>query len=80
LYDASYAKLREVAIGYTLPKSMYESVLPFRSIYIGAVGSNVLILRQPVQGLDPSELESVWAEGGQLPAARSFGFNVKLGL
>lgn len=80
LYDASYAKLREVAIGYTLPKSVYESVLPFRSIYIGAVGSNVLILRQPVKGLDPSELESIWSEGGQLPAARSFGFNVKLGL
>ncbi|MFC3812137.1 SusC/RagA family TonB-linked outer membrane protein [Lacihabitans lacunae] len=80
LYDASYAKLREVSIGYTLPKSLYENVLPFRSIYVGAVGSNVLILRQPVKGLDPSELESIWSEGGQLPAARSFGFNIKLGL
>ncbi|SOE22198.1 TonB-linked outer membrane protein, SusC/RagA family [Spirosomataceae bacterium TFI 002] len=80
LYDASYAKLREVALGYTLPKNVYENVLPFRSIYVGAVASNVLILRQPVVGLDPSELESIWSEGGQLPAARSFGFNVKLGL
>lgn len=79
LYDASYAKLREVNLGYSLPKSLYEN-LPFRSIYVGAVGRNVLILRQPVAGLDPSELESVWSEGGQLPAARSWGFNIKLGL
>lgn len=80
LYDASYAKLREVSLGYTIPRDLYEGRLPFRNIYVGAVGRNVLILRQPVAGLDPSELESVWSEGGQLPAARSWGFNIKLGL
>lgn len=80
LYDASYAKLREVSLGYQVPTSLFENRLPIRSIYVGAVGRNVFILRQPVKGLDPSELESVWSEGGQLPAARSWGFNIKLGI
>ncbi len=80
IYDASYAKLREVSVGYELPKSLYEGKLPFRSIYVGAVGRNLLILKQPAAGLDPSELEGVWSEGGQLPAARSWGFNIKFGL
>ncbi len=80
LYDASYAKLREVSLGYQVPTSVFENRLPIRSIYVGAVGRNVFILRQPVKGLDPSELESVWSEGGQLPAARSWGFNIKLGI
>jgi len=80
LYDASYAKLREVSLGYQVPSSVFEGRLPIRSLYVGAVGRNVFILRQPVKGLDPSELESVWSEGGQLPAARSWGFNIKLGI
>ena len=80
LYDASYAKLREVSLGYQVPTSVFENRLPIRSLYVGAVGRNVFILRQPVKGLDPSELESVWSEGVQLPAARSWGFNIKLGI
>ena len=80
LYDASYAKLREVSLGYQVPSSVFEGRLPIRSLYVGTVGRNVFILRQPVKGLDPSELESVWSEGGQLPAARSWGFNIKLGI
>lgn len=80
LYDATYAKLREVSLGYQIPTSVFEGRLPIRSLYVGAVGRNVFILRQPVKGLDPSELESVWSEGGQLPAARSWGFNIKVGI
>jgi len=80
LYDASYAKLREMSIGYQIPTSVFEGRLPIRSLYVGAVGRNLWILRQPVKGLDPSELESVWSEGGQLPAARSYGFNIKVGI
>jgi hypothetical protein len=80
IYDATYIKLREVSLGYELPKSLYEGKLPFRNIYIGAVGRNLWLIKQPVVGLDPSELEGVWSEGGQLPAARSYGFNIKFGL
>jgi len=32
-----------------------------------------------VKGLDPSEIEGVWAEGGQLPGTTTFGINLKLG-
>jgi hypothetical protein len=31
-------------------------------------------------GVDPSEIENFWQEGGQLPSARTFGLNLRVGL
>jgi hypothetical protein len=31
-----------------------------------------------VEGIDPSELEVYWHEGGQLPSTRSLGINAKI--
>lgn len=78
IYDASYAKLRELSIGYKLPSTMLEKVR-IRSAYVALVGRNLWRIKQPVKGLDPSEIESVWSEGGQLPGTTTFGVNVKLG-
>jgi TonB-linked SusC/RagA family outer membrane protein len=78
LYDASYAKLRELSIGYTLPSTVLNKV-GIRTAYVALVGRNLWRIKQPVLGLDPSEIESVWSEGGQLPGTTTFGVNVKLG-
>ncbi len=78
IYDASYAKLRELSIGYQLPSQLLKKA-GIRSAYVALVGRNLWRIHQPVQGLDPSEIESVWAEGGQLPGTTTFGVNVKLG-
>lgn len=78
LYDASYAKLREVSIGYNLPSDILKKA-GIRSVYVALIGRNLWRISQPVQGLDPSEIESVWSEGGQLPGTTTFGVNVKLG-
>jgi TonB-linked SusC/RagA family outer membrane protein len=78
IYDASYAKLRELSIGYQFPSQLLKKA-GIRSAYVALVGRNLWRIYQPVQGLDPSEIESVWAEGGQLPGTTTFGVNVKLG-
>ena len=78
LYDASYAKLRELSIGYQLPSSMLKKA-KIRTAYIALVGRNLWRFAQPVQGIDPSEIEGIWSEGGQLPGTTTFGVNVKLG-
>ncbi|TDB65174.1 SusC/RagA family TonB-linked outer membrane protein [Arundinibacter roseus] len=78
LYDASYAKLRELSIGYQLPSALLKKA-KIRSAYVALVGRNLWRISQPVQGIDPSEIEGVWSEGGQLPGTTTFGVNVKLG-
>ncbi len=78
LYDASYAKLRELSLGYKFDSELMNRI-GFRTAYVALVGRNLWRIRQPVQGLDPSEIESVWSEGGQLPGTTTFGVNVKLG-
>ncbi|MFT3824836.1 MAG: SusC/RagA family TonB-linked outer membrane protein [Chitinophagaceae bacterium] len=77
IYDASYVKLREVSIGYDLPGKLISKLgLQRASFYL--VAQNPWLIYTPVKGIDPSQLELDWREGGQLPATRSLGFNLKL--
>ncbi len=77
VYDASYVKLREVAIGYTLPPAIFKRT-PIKGLSVSVIGQNLWLIHSKVKGIDPSELESSWIEGGQLPGTRSIGFNVKV--
>jgi hypothetical protein len=72
--------LREVALGYNLPKSLV-SRLKVKSANISFIVRNPLLIYSAVGGgLDISESETYWTEGGQLPPVRSFGLNLKLSL
>ena len=85
LYDASYIKLRQLRIGYTLPKQLIANT-PFKTVDVSVIGNNLFLLYSKVDGLDPSEIEGQGSltspyravEGGQLPPARSIGLNVKI--
>lgn len=77
MYDASYIKLRELSLGYNIPRSVYKN-LPFEKISFSVIGQNLWLMYSKVKGLDPSELEQSWIEGGQLPGTRSIGVNLKL--
>ncbi len=51
-YDATYVKLREVALGYFPEKLLWKT--PFQSLRLSAVGRNLAILFQNTpQGIDP---------------------------
>ncbi|MGD8747752.1 MAG: SusC/RagA family TonB-linked outer membrane protein, partial [Balneolaceae bacterium] len=79
IHDASYVKLRELSLTYSLPKRWLGGFI--NSAKIGVVGRNLWLIA--VSGdnhhrWDPSELAQTWGENAQLPGTRSFGFNVNV--
>ncbi|MDP1973450.1 MAG: outer membrane beta-barrel protein, partial [Sediminibacterium sp.] len=79
LLDGSYVKLREIRFGYTIPSSALKS-LPFvKSANIGFMIQNAWLIWATTKkwGVDPSELETFYREGGQLSSTRQFGINLR---
>lgn len=78
VYDASYVKLREARLGYTFPQSIMEKT-PFSNMSIALVGRN-LMLWTDMPNIDPETAfdagNSQGFEFGQIPSARSIGFNI----
>jgi len=84
IFDASYVKLRQVMVSYKLPKSLIDKTL-FTDINFSVVGRNLLILHKNAPHIDPESSFSdsngnQGQEFGQLPSARSIGFNLQLKL
>lgn len=79
IYDQTYVKLREVSVGYNVPKSLFNGKV-FKSAKVALIVRNpVLIYSAAGGGIDISESELYWTEGGQLPPVRSYGINLNLG-
>ena len=82
VYDASYIKLREVAITYALPKRMLVKLGPVKGVDFSLVGRNLWIIHKNLPYADPEEGVSAGNaqgfQGGAYPSTRIFGFNVKL--
>ncbi|SMD31934.1 TonB-linked outer membrane protein, SusC/RagA family [Reichenbachiella faecimaris] len=80
IYDASYIKMREMSIGYTLPQSLVGNI--FSSVKVSVVGRNLFFLKNNLPGFDPeSNYNNGNAQGiesGSIPTTRSFGFNLNL--
>ncbi|RDC64490.1 SusC/RagA family TonB-linked outer membrane protein [Adhaeribacter pallidiroseus] len=84
IYDASYVKLREIRLAYTLPAGWFSNNSKFvKSIDIGVEGRNLWIIHDNVPHIDPevnffgptSVAEGI--EFNSVPSTRSFGFNVR---
>lgn len=84
IFDASYVKLREIKIGYTLPNKVLSKT-PFRDVNVSLVGRN-LFLWTDVPHIDP---ETSSLSGGTLvpgvesmsmPSSRTYGFSISLKL
>ncbi|MCB0557382.1 MAG: SusC/RagA family TonB-linked outer membrane protein [Lewinellaceae bacterium] len=83
LYDASFVKLREVSIGYTIPKKALGN-LPVQSLNFSIIGRNLWLINSNVDGIDPSEIlpganNIVFEERGGLPGVRSIGAKLTVG-
>ena len=81
-YDASFVKLREVSVGYNLPKKMIAKAL-MSNARISLVGRNLWIFYQKTpKGLDPEAAINAGngsgVESGSLPPATTLGFDVKI--
>ena len=82
-YDASYVKLREMRLDYNIPADMVEGS-PFSNVSLGVYGRNLAILSSNAPHIDPEVATSAsniqGFEGGQLPAERTIGVNLKFTL
>ncbi len=83
LFDASYIKLRELSLGYTLDNSLVSRT-PFKTAKIALIARNpVMIWQKAPKGLEPSELSygsgSIsWLEKGEFQTVRSYGVSLNL--
>ncbi len=82
MFDASFLKLREVTLSYSLPASIWKN-LPFHSITISAVGRNLALWTENPH-FDP---ETLSFNGGTIipgvedmatPSSKSYGFNLNV--
>ena len=80
VFDASYVKLREVTLGYTLPKKI---IGPLAEIRFSLFARNLFAWGLDWKGMDP-EMASYGSgntqglEGGSLPSTRTYGMNLEL--
>jgi len=81
VYDASFIKLRSVALSYSLPASILKRGF-VKGATIGLVARNLLTLMKHTPNIDPeSNLTNTNAQGLELsgyPAVRNLGVNVNL--
>jgi TonB-linked SusC/RagA family outer membrane protein len=81
-YDASFIKLREITIGYNLPKSWFRKVA-FEDVKVSLVGRNLALWTENPH-FDPETLSMAGGtlqpgiENMAFPSTRSVGFNVNL--
>jgi TonB-linked SusC/RagA family outer membrane protein len=81
VYDATYIKLREVAITYSIPQRFLDATF-VKGAAISLVGNNLWIIKKNLPYADPeSGLSAGNVQGYQssvLPTTRTISFNVKL--
>ncbi len=79
IFDASYVKLREITLGYTLPH-----ITSFiRNARVSVYGRNLAVWGLGNKGIDPESTVGgsgnvQGLEGGIMPATRTFGLNLNL--
>ena len=84
VFDASYVKLRQLMLTYKLPKKYYKNAI-IDDIQMSLVGRNLAILYKNAPHIDPESAFSnvngdQGQEFGQIPSARTIGFNVRIKL
>ena len=80
VYDASFIKLRQVTLGYSIPKKFLGKT-PIGSLMVSFVGRNLAILHKNVPNIDPESTYSSSNSQGLdyfgVPSTRTLGFNLR---
>jgi hypothetical protein len=82
VYDASYIKLREAALTYSIPASFVQKIGAVKAIDISLNGRNLWIIHKNIPYADPEDGLGAGSayQGVQLgsyPNVRRYGFNLK---
>ncbi len=80
VFDNSWVALREVSVGYNLPKSL-SSKIKVNNLRVNLIGRNLTyIWKNAKGGINPEGLSSngpaAFAEYGGLPYIRNLGFSI----
>lgn len=82
VYDASYVKLRETVLSYSLPQNVFRAVNAIKGVDLSLIGRNLWLIHKNLPNSDPEEnLSSGNIQGyqsGAYPTTRSIAFNVRL--
>lgn len=81
-YDASNIRLREVVLGYSIPKKLIKGMI-FQSASVSLTGRNLFFLLNKADGFDPELVvgtadRAVGIEAFSPPSTRSIGINLSL--
>ncbi|SFQ50745.1 SusC/RagA family TonB-linked outer membrane protein [Parafilimonas terrae] len=80
IYDASYVKLREASISYSLPSKLISKLNPIKGIDISVYGRNLWIIHKNMPDSDPEEGPSAGNiqgfQVGSYPTYRMIGLNL----
>lgn len=82
VYDASYVKLRELNLTYSLPQQLIGKIAPFKGIDFSIIGRNLWIIHKNLPYADPEEAITAGNiqgyQSGAYPTTRTIGVNLKL--
>lgn len=83
VYDASFVKLREVALTFGLPKAVLAKVSFLKAADISIIGRNLWIIHKNLPDADPEDFASSGNAGqgyqvGSYPSVRTVGANLRL--
>jgi len=79
-YSATNIRLRELTLGYHLPKRMMSASRFFRDVKLSLVGRNLFFFKRDAP-IDPEIIMGLTGGGleyGALPSTRNYGINIKV--
>jgi TonB-linked SusC/RagA family outer membrane protein len=79
VYDASFIKFRQFALGYALPGKMFGNKI--KGATISLVGRNLFIIMKKTDNIDPEASYGGYTQGlelGGVPPVRSYGINLNV--
>ena len=77
LQDASYIRLKNIQIGYTLPVRLTEKA-GISSVRLFASGENLFTLTRMTKVFDPETIGGDWGDGKVYPLMKTYSFGVNI--
>ena len=82
IFDATYVKLRQMSLGFSFPKQWLNGI-SITDLKFSVVARNLAILYKVAPHIDPetgfsNSNGNQGMEFGQIPSARSYGFNLSV--
>jgi len=82
LYKNDYIKLREVALGYTLPRS-WSNQVGLQKVTVSLIARNLFYLYKTLPNVDAESIlgtngRNTWHEQSYLPTVRTYGFGINV--